>query len=50
MPVLPLLHTPPVRALFNELVRPIHIYGNPVIGSCGFTVTTLVAIQPVGSI
>ena len=49
MPVLPLLHVPPVVALARVDVVPAHIAVAPVIAAgSGFTVIIVVVIQPVG--
>ena len=47
--VLLLLHVPPVVALVSREGIPWHTDGEPAMGDKGLTVTTVVALQPVGN-
>ena len=49
-PVLLLLHVPPPVASVRLVVSPEHTEWEPVISENGFTLTNVVAIQPVGSV
>ena len=51
MPVLPLVHVPPLVASLMLVVKPAHTVAVPVMDEgSGLTVTTTVEIQPVVSV
>jgi len=46
-----LLHTPPLNALLNVVIRPVHTDDTPVIApGVVLTVMPIVAVQPVGKV
>jgi hypothetical protein len=51
IPVLPLLHVPPVVALLSVVVCPTQTTGLPeLVASAAFTVSTAVRVQPVPAV
>jgi len=51
IPVLPLLHVPPIVALLKVVVCPTQTTGLPeLVASAAFTVTTAVRAQPVATV